>query len=82
MQYGRFADLSNVEFHLIYFIIGNFKPASLYFNNQNLIRLHYFTSGKINSICAYGFIARKQKKRGSNHVGRLSDGSDIHARNR
>ena len=25
------------------------------------------------------FIARKQKKRGSNHVGRLSDGSDIHA---
>ena len=28
---------------------------------------------------ASDFIARKQKKRGSNHVERLSDGSDIHA---
>ena len=26
--------------------------------------------------------AKKQKKRGSNHVERLSDGSDIHAQNR
>jgi hypothetical protein len=31
---------------------------------------------------ASDFIARKQKKRGSNHVERLSDGSDIHAQNR
>ena len=27
------------------------------------------------------FIARKQEKRGSNHVEPLSDGSDIHAQN-
>ena len=51
----------------------------------NFVKLFYEKSSPfarkilVQKGAASDFIARKQKKRGSNHVGRLSDGSDIHA---
>ena len=68
------------------------SAGSMVLRNQqtdapNFVKLFYEKSPLARKLlvqkgAASNFIARKQKKRGSNHVERLSDGSDIHAQNR